>query len=150
MRNLVDKTSLFIEPGIGAGPIILGKNRESIQSAYRYIYSSFFKTNTTKFRSDHCEIAGFIAHYDSVGNTNYIEIFNGENQVVEYEIYGINIKNLTLGELKKVLASKNISFEVNEYGIEADSIGLSTFNHDLQSDEDIVESFGIFKSVQRV
>lgn len=144
----MDKKIVSIEPGIGAGPIILGNSRDSIQSAYTYAYSSFFKTNTSKFRSDHCEIAGFITHYDSIGNTNYIEVFNRENQAVSYEIYGLKTKNITLGELKKALVSKNISFKVNDYGIEAENIGLSTFNHDLQSDEDTIESFGIFKSMQ--
>jgi len=43
---------------------------------------------------------------------------------------------------------KGIPFEIDDYGINAASIGLSTFNHDLQSDEDIIESFGIFNSVQ--
>ncbi|TWE05659.1 hypothetical protein FB481_10632 [Pseudomonas sp. AG1028] len=145
----MERKIVAIEPGVGAGPIILGNNRESIQNAYKYIYSSFFKSSDSKFRSDHCKIAGFIAHYDLAGDTNYIEIFNEENQEVDYAIYGTRTKGITLGKLKKILTLRNIHFEVNEYGIEAESIGLSTFNHDLQSDEDVIESFGIFKSAQR-
>lgn len=137
-----------IEPGIGAGPVILGKHRDAIQAAYTYVYSSFFKAQTSKFRSDQCELAGFIAHYDLTGNTKHIEIFNGEHQVTEYEVFGIKAKNITLSKLKKHLSLKGIPFEIDDYGINAASIGLSTFNHDLQSDEDIIESFGIFNSVQ--
>ncbi|MED5523930.1 MAG: hypothetical protein VX447_04130 [Pseudomonadota bacterium] len=144
----MDKTTFVIEPGIGAGPVILGKHRDAIQEAYTYVYSSFFKAQTSKFRSDECELAGFIAHYDLSGNTKHIEIFSGERQVIEYEIFGMKAKNITLSELKKYLSFKGISFEINDYGIKAASIGLSTFNYDLQSDEDIIESFGIFKSMQ--
>jgi hypothetical protein len=109
----VDKTTFVIEPGIGAGPVILGKHRDAIQAAYTYVYSSFFKAQTSKFRSDQCELAGFIAHYDLTGNTKHIEIFNGEHQVIEYEIFGIKAKNITLSKLKKHLSLKGIPFEMH-------------------------------------
>jgi len=144
----VDKKTFAIEPGIGAGPIILGKHRDSIQEAYTYVYSSFFKVQTSKFRSDQCELAGFIAHYDLTGKTKHIEIFNSERQAIEYEIFGMKAKSTTLSSLKKYLILKGVFFEIDDYGIKAASIGLSTFNHDLQSDEDIIESFGIFNPVQ--
>lgn len=144
----MDKRTFVIEPGIGAGPVILGKHRDAIQAAYTYVYSSFFKVQTSKFRSDQCELAGFIAHYDLDGNAEHIEIFNGEHQEIEYEIFGVGAKNITLSQLKKYLTLEGIPFEIDDYGISAASIGLSTFNHDLQSDEDIIESFGIFNALR--
>lgn len=144
------KNLLAIEPGIGAGPIILGKHRDAIQAAYSYVYTSFFKVQTSKFRSDHCDLAGFIAHYDECGNTKYIEIYNSENQTIEYEIFGMMARNLTVSKLKSYLISSGISFETEDYGIQAPTIGLSTFNSHLPSDKEIIECFGIFKSSQSV
>lgn len=140
------KKNVAIEAGIGAGPIVLGCHRDHIQRAYTYIYSSFFKTRASKFRSDHCEIAGFIAHYDLNGLVEYIEIFTKKEQIIEYELFGASTTNMKLSELKSLLASEGIHFTQNEYGIDASSIGLSTFNHDLSSDEETIECFGIFRA----
>lgn len=144
----MSKNYVEIEPGVGAGPVKIGMHRDSIQEAYRYVYSSFFKTDQSRFRSDHCGLAGFIAHYDSEGITKHIEIFNGENQQIEYEIYGVQAKLLTVRKLSEILEFKNIRFEISVYGVEARSIGLSTFNHDLQSKDDIIESFGIYSPLR--
>ncbi|UZK04450.1 hypothetical protein [Venatoribacter cucullus] len=141
---------LAIEPGIGAGPIILGKHRDAIQASYSYVYTSFFKVQTSKFRSDHCDLAGFTAHYDEYGNTKYIEIYNSEHQAIEYEIFAMPARKLTLSKLKNYLISSGISFETEDYGIQAPTIGLSTFNSQLQSGDEIIECFGIFKSRQSV
>jgi hypothetical protein len=133
-----------IEPGVGAGPIKLGMPRGEVERAYPWPYKTYFKSSASKMRCDHCDAAGFVAYYDESANVNFIELFNDRNRSVIYEIFGIPFSDLSLKKLKGFLDANNFRYESSVYGIEAKTIGLTTFNSDIRSDDDIVESIGIY------
>jgi hypothetical protein len=59
-----------IEPLKGVGPIRFGMHKDEVSRAFTYVYTSFFKVEWNKVRSDHCEVVGLIIHYDDASRVS--------------------------------------------------------------------------------
>jgi hypothetical protein len=132
-----------IEPLKGVGPIRFEMHKDEVSRAFTYVYQSFFKFPWSTVRSDHCEVVGLIIHYDDDSRVNYIEVHKARYATVTLELFGRDITNITVAGLVSFLNSQGICSKKTHYGYDFPEVGLSTYNHDLQSGDDVVECLGV-------
>jgi hypothetical protein len=132
-----------IEPRGGVGPIRFGMHKNEVSNAFTYVYKSFFKGSTNKVRSDHCEVVGLIIHYDDDSRVNYIEIFKPRFGVVTVELFGQDITGISVCDIFKLLAAHSTNHTKSVYGYDFPDLGMSTYNNDLESEEQPVECLGV-------
>src|SRR5581483_8492462 len=75
-----------VEPLGGVGPIRFGMHKDEVSRAFTYVYTSFFKVEWNKVRSDHCEVVGLIIHYNDASRVNYIEVHKARYATVRLEL----------------------------------------------------------------
>lgn len=132
-----------IEPLHGVGPIRFGMHKDEVSHAFTYVYSSFFKVPTSTVRSDDCEVVGLIIHYDTDSRVNYIEIYQPGYGEVTLELFGRDVTGISVHDAAELLSSHSTDHTKNEYGYEFPALGINTFNHDLESEDQPVECFGL-------
>jgi hypothetical protein len=132
-----------IEPHQGVGPIRFGMHKEEVSRAFTYVYSSFYKGPDSKVRSDHCEVVGLIIHYDSGSRVNFIEVHKARYATVTLELFGQDITGISVRGLFRLLKGRGVKAEKTHYGYDFPELLLSTFNHDLRSEDDPVECLGV-------
>lgn len=132
-----------IEPFVGVGPIKFGMHREEVERAFTYVYTSFFKGDDSRVRSDHCMIVGLIAHYDAARCVEYIEVTAPKYGKVTLELFGKNITGISVRGLLDLVRAHTSRVDQNCYGYDFPDLEMNTFNHDLQSECDEVECLGL-------
>ena len=134
---------LAVEPLSGVGPIRLGMSKEEVSHAFPYVYQSFFKTEDSPVRSDHCVPVGLIVHYDAESKVNYIEISKPTESIAKFLLYEKDLFQLTVSEVVALLASRSSQFQEDCYGYDFPTLGIATYNNDLESKQDLIESIGL-------
>ena len=132
-----------IEPLKGVGPIRFGMRKDEVSCAFTYVYKSFFKGPGSKVRSDHCEVVGLIIHYDDQSRVNYIEIVRPRYATVTLELFGRDITGISVRDAVELLASHSGKYEKTHYGYDFPELGISTYNHALESEDEPVECLGV-------
>jgi hypothetical protein len=132
-----------IEPQKGVGPIRFGMHKEKVSRAFTYVYTSFFKGPKSNVRSDHCEVVGLIIHYDQASRVNFIEVHKARYATVTLELFSQNITGISVRGLVELLSERGIKAEKTHYGYDFPELSLSTYNHDLRSEDDPVECIGV-------
>ncbi len=132
-----------VEPLMGVGPIRFGMHKDEISRAFTYVYTSFFKVEWNKVRSDHCEVVGLIIHYDEKGRVNYIEVHKAQYATVTLELFGRDITGISVRGLVEFLRGRGIKAERTHYGYDFPELYLNTFNSVFESEDDPVECLGV-------
>ncbi len=132
-----------VEPLTGVGPIRFGMHKDEVSRAFTYVYTSFYKFEWSKVRSDHCEVVGLIIHYDDASRVNYIEVHKARYATVTLELFGRDITGISVRGLVEFLRGRGIKAERTHYGYDFPELCLNTFNSDLESEDDPVECLGV-------
>jgi hypothetical protein len=139
---------LVIEPTKGVGPIHFGMHKDEVSRAFTYVVRSFFKTSESKVRSDDFEAVGLIIHYDHSARVNYIEVTQPSAAKVSLELFGQEVSGISVEDAVKLLSSHCAEFSKDSYGYSFPALGITTFNSDLESSLDKVESFGLSPKIK--
>jgi len=94
-------------------------------------------------RSDHCEVVGLIIHYDHASRVNFIEVHKARYATVTLELFSQDITDISVRGLVGLLSERGIKAEKTHYGYDFPELSLSTYNHDLRSEDDPVECLGV-------
>ena len=132
-----------IEPVKGVGPIRFGMHKDEVSRAFTYVYTSYFKGEWNKVRSDHCEVVGLIIHYDDASRVNYIEVHKARYATVTLELFGRDITGISVRGLVELLSGQGVRGERSHYGYDFPELGLNTFNSNLESEAEPVECLGV-------
>src|ERR1043166_2752809 len=122
-----------IEPLHGVGPIRFGMHKDEVSRVFTYVYTSFFKVETSKVRSDHCEVVGLIVHYDDRSRVNYIEIFKPKYATVTLELFGRDVTGISVRDAFALLSAHSTTHTKDEYGYDFPELGINIFNHEFGS-----------------
>jgi len=118
-------------------------HKDEVSNAFTYVYKSFFKGSASKVRSDDCEVAGLIIHYDEESRVNYIEIYKSRFGEVTLELFGQNVTGISVRGAFVLLAAHSTNHTRSDYGYDFPDLGMNTYNNDLESEEQPVECFGV-------
>jgi hypothetical protein len=132
----------IIEPFKGVGPISFGMHKDEVSHAFTYLYRSFFKGGR-EVRSDQCEVVGLTIHYDAGSRVESIEVDSFQPANVGLELFGRQIRGISIRDAFKLLSSQSKAYTKNEFGYAFPELGISTFNHDFGSEKKPVEWFGL-------
>ena len=133
----------IIEPKQGVGPIRFGMKKDDVSHAFTYVYSSFFKSAERKVRADHIEVVGLIVHYDDDARVSYIEVTPPKHSTVTLELWGQELTGASLKKAFDILRARSAVFSKDEYGYDFQELGVSLYIDDLESEDDLVDCFGI-------
>ena len=133
-----------IEPGQGVGPVRFGMTKDEVSRLFTYVYRSFFKSRDDRYRSDQIEAVGLIVHYDSDGVVEYIEAIPRPPYAdVSLLLYGADVTHSTIAGVLSIVSSHSNRPLKEPTGYSFPDLGLTTYNELLDSDQDVVESFGL-------
>jgi len=133
-----------IEPGRGIGPVRFGMSKEEVSRLFTYVYRSFFKTPEAAHRSDQIEVVGLIVHYDTSGAVDYIEaIPRPKYSSVRLFLFGEDVTDASVTRVASIVGSHSSTKTREPNGYVFTDIGLNTYNAVLESEDDLVEAFGL-------
>lgn len=133
-----------IEPGIGIGPVRFGMSKEKVSRLFTFVYRSFFKTPNAIHRSDQIEVVGLIVHYDDAGIVDYIEaVPRPTNAAVRLYLFGDDVTNASVARIVSIVKPHCSSISREATGYVFSDIGLNTYNDVLESEDDLVQAFGL-------
>ena len=132
-----------IEPGQGIGPVRFGMSKDEVSRLFTFVYRSFFKTPASRHRSDQLEVVGLIVHYDADAAVEYIEATpRPQYAEVTLALYGEDVTSVTVARVLSIVGRRSaVVKESNGYSFP--DVGLNTYNDPLESDQDLVEAFGL-------
>jgi hypothetical protein len=140
-----------IEPGVGIGPVRFRMSKDQVSRLFTFVYRSFFKTPASRHRSDQIEVVGLIVHYDAEAAVEYIEaIARPQYAEVTLLLYGEDVTRATVARVVSIVAPRSPSTVKDPNGYTFPDLGLNTYNHLLESDQDLVEAFGLERPEHRV
>ncbi len=132
-----------IDPAGGVGPIRFGMHKDDVARAFPYVYRSFFKTPESKVRADQIEVVGLVIHYDDDARVDHIEISPAQYGTVTLELFGQDITGITVRRAFELLSQQSSVYVKDAYGYDFPELGISLYNHDLESEEERVECIGV-------
>jgi hypothetical protein len=138
-----------IEPFQGVGPIRFGMHKDEVSHTFTCVFKSFFKGPKSKIRSDDIEAYGLIIHYGTDSRVDYIEIFKPVYATVTLELFGRDITGISVRDAFALLSSHSATFTKAAYGYDFPTLGVSTYNSHLESEDQPVECFGLKASGSR-
>jgi len=115
-----------------------------VSTLFTYVYRSFFKTPGSTHRSDQIEAVGLIVHYDDSGAVDYIEaIPRPKHSSVRLFLFGEDVTDASVARVASIVGSHSSTKAREPNGYVFADIGLNTYNDLLESEDDLVEAFGL-------
>lgn len=141
---MIHNYTFEIEPGRGIGPVRFGMSKEEVSKFFTYVYRPFFKTADALHRSDQIEVVGLIVHYDASGTVDYIEaIPRPKYSSVRLFLFGEDVTDASVARVSTIVESHSPTKTREPNGYVFPDIGLNTYNDVLESEDDLVEAFGL-------
>lgn len=117
---------LHIEPFKGIGPINFTMTRNNVEHAFTHVYSSFFKVEDSKFRSDHNQVTGVITHYNNQGIVECIELVPKlEYSNIKVYFKDTEITNFSVEDGIALFLAFSKDFTKDNYGYSFHDLGTS-------------------------
>ena len=118
--------------------------KEEVSHLFTFVYRSFFKTGASRFRSDQIEVLGLIVHYDDDGLVDYIEVApRPRYATVTLLLFGEDVTDATVARVLSIAKGRSLRANKETNGYTFPDLGLNTFNTVLESEQDLVEAFGL-------
>ncbi len=118
-------------------------HKDEVSHAFTYVYTSFFKGQWSKVRSDHCEFVGLIVHYDDDSRVEYIEVTPARYAEVTLELFGVDVTDISFEDAVRLLKSKSTRYAEDASGYAFLDLGIDLYSADLESEKAPLDYLGV-------